>query len=153
VISWEGSSTAGQPSMWPPPPLVPALLPHLRTRDTGRHHRHLQLEGKPRCGECLRGRHRRRSRSDFFFATDGKTFVPTFNCYLRNTSQCRTTRLHVHLSSSDLLHRPNVTSLMRSSTWDDPVRVMAVAPTTMRRRDELCFVMYLCRKTTTMDCR
>jgi hypothetical protein len=24
----------------------------------------------------------------FFFATDGKTFVPTFNCYLRNTNQC-----------------------------------------------------------------
>jgi hypothetical protein len=28
----------------------------------------------------------------FFFATDSKTFVAPFNCYIRNTSQCRTTR-------------------------------------------------------------
>jgi hypothetical protein len=27
----------------------------------------------------------------FFFATDSKTFVPHFNCCIRNTSQCRTT--------------------------------------------------------------
>jgi hypothetical protein len=44
---------------------VLALLPHVSVRDTGSHHRrHLQLEGKPYHGECLRGRHQCRSRSD-----------------------------------------------------------------------------------------
>jgi hypothetical protein len=33
----------------------------------------------------------------FFFATDGKTFVPTFNYSIRNTSKCRMTRLLIHL--------------------------------------------------------
>jgi hypothetical protein len=33
----------------------------------------------------------------FFFATDGKSFVPTFNYSIRNTSKCRTSRLLVHL--------------------------------------------------------
>jgi hypothetical protein len=28
----------------------------------------------------------------FFFFTDGKTFVPPFNCYIRNTSQYQMTR-------------------------------------------------------------
>jgi hypothetical protein len=40
---------------------APALLSHLQARDTGRHRGHLQLEGKPRHGECLRGRHRCRN--------------------------------------------------------------------------------------------
>jgi hypothetical protein len=53
----------------------------------------------------------------FFFATDSKIFVYTFNYYLRNMSQCRTTRLLVHLSSSDLLHQSDVTSLMQFSMW------------------------------------
>jgi hypothetical protein len=35
--------------------------------------------------------------STFFFTTDGKTFVPHFNCYICNTSKCRTTHLLVHL--------------------------------------------------------
>jgi hypothetical protein len=35
--------------------------------------------------------------STFFFATDGKTSVPPFNCYIRNMSKCRTTCLLVHL--------------------------------------------------------
>jgi hypothetical protein len=76
----------------------------------------------------------------FFFATDGKTFVPTFNCYLRNTCQCQMTRLLIHLSSSNLLCRPNATSSMRFSMWEDPVRAIAVAPATTQCRDELCYM-------------
>jgi hypothetical protein len=60
--------------------------------------------------------------STFFFATDGKTFVPTFNCYLCIMSQCQMTRLLIHLSSSDILHRQDVTSSMWFSTWEDPAR-------------------------------
>jgi hypothetical protein len=33
----------------------------------------------------------------FFFTTDGKSFVSTFNCSIHNTSKCRTSRLLVHL--------------------------------------------------------
>jgi hypothetical protein len=33
----------------------------------------------------------------FFFATYGKSFVPTFNCSIHNTSKCRTSHLVVHL--------------------------------------------------------
>jgi hypothetical protein len=32
-----------------------------------------------------------------FFATDGKSFVPTFNYSIHNTSKCRTSHLLVHL--------------------------------------------------------
>jgi hypothetical protein len=32
----------------------------------------------------------------FFFTTDGKSFVPTFNYSIQNTSKCRTSRLLVH---------------------------------------------------------
>jgi hypothetical protein len=28
-----------------------------------------------------------------FLATDGKTFVPPFNCYIRNMSQCQTSHI------------------------------------------------------------
>jgi hypothetical protein len=76
----------------------------------------------------------------FFFSTDGKTFVPTFNCYLRNTCQCQMTRLLIHLSSSNLLRRPNVTSSMRFSMWEDPVSAIAVALATTQCRDELCYM-------------
>jgi hypothetical protein len=62
------------------------------------------------------------------------------------------THLLIHLSSSDLLHRPDATSPMRFSTWEDPARVRVVAPATTRHGDELCYVMYLCHKTTTMYC-
>jgi hypothetical protein len=88
----------------------------------------------------------------FFFTTNGKTFVPTFNCYLHNTSQCQIICLLIHLSSSDLFHWLDAPSSMQFSTWEDPVRVMAVASAAMQRRDELYYVMYLCRKTTTMYC-
>jgi hypothetical protein len=87
-----------------------------------------------------------------FFTTDGKTFVPTFNCYLRNMSQCRTILLLINLSSSDLLRRSDVTSSMQFSTWEDPVRATVVAPATTRHRDELCYVMYLCHTMMTMYC-
>jgi hypothetical protein len=70
-----------------------------------------------------------------FFATNGKTFVRSFNCYLRNMSQCRTTHLLIHLSLSDLLRWPDTISLMRFSTWEDPTRAMVVAPATTQRRD------------------
>jgi hypothetical protein len=33
----------------------------------------------------------------FFFATNSKSFVPTFNCSIHNTSKCRASRLLVHL--------------------------------------------------------
>jgi hypothetical protein len=33
----------------------------------------------------------------FFFTTDGKSFVHTFNCSIRNTRKCRTTCLLVYL--------------------------------------------------------
>jgi hypothetical protein len=33
----------------------------------------------------------------FFFATDDKSFVPTFNCSICNTSKCRISRLLIHL--------------------------------------------------------
>jgi hypothetical protein len=33
----------------------------------------------------------------FFFATDGKLFVATFNCSIRNMSKCRMIHLLVHL--------------------------------------------------------
>jgi hypothetical protein len=33
----------------------------------------------------------------FFFATDGKSFVATFNCSIRNTSKCRMICLLIHL--------------------------------------------------------
>jgi hypothetical protein len=33
----------------------------------------------------------------FFFTIDGKSFVPTFNCSIRNTSKCRTSCLFIHL--------------------------------------------------------
>jgi hypothetical protein len=32
----------------------------------------------------------------FFFTTDGKSFVPTFNCSFRNMRKCGTTRLLVN---------------------------------------------------------
>jgi hypothetical protein len=32
----------------------------------------------------------------FFFATDGKSFLPIFNCFIRNTSKCQTTCLLIH---------------------------------------------------------
>jgi hypothetical protein len=35
--------------------------------------------------------------STFFFATDGKSFMPTFNYSIRNASKCRTSRLVIHL--------------------------------------------------------
>jgi hypothetical protein len=34
----------------------------------------------------------------FFFTTDGKLFVPTFNYSIRNMSKCRTSRLLIHLN-------------------------------------------------------
>jgi hypothetical protein len=35
--------------------------------------------------------------STIFFATEGKSFVPTFNCSIHNTSKCQTSRLLIHL--------------------------------------------------------
>jgi hypothetical protein len=35
--------------------------------------------------------------STFFFTTNGKSFVATFNCFFHNTSKCRTNCLLVHL--------------------------------------------------------
>jgi hypothetical protein len=90
MMPWGGSPVAGQPPTWPPPPPPvrywppppsggywppPPLVghlgqssstpPHLPGRDTGPRRRgHLQLEGKPHRGECLRGRHRHCSCSD-----------------------------------------------------------------------------------------
>jgi hypothetical protein len=56
--------------------------------------------------------------------------------------------------SSDLFHRSDVVSPMRFSTWEDTVTVTAtvVAPVMTWRHDELCYVMYLCRKTMIMYC-
>jgi hypothetical protein len=62
------------------------------------------------------------------------------------------TRLLIHLSSSDLLHRPDATSPMWFSTWEDLMRARVVAPAMTRRGDELCYVMYLCHKMMTMYC-
>jgi hypothetical protein len=33
----------------------------------------------------------------FFFTTGNKSFVPTFNCFIHNTSKCQTTHLLIHL--------------------------------------------------------
>jgi hypothetical protein len=33
----------------------------------------------------------------FFFATNGKSFVLTFNCFIHNTSKCRMSRLLIYL--------------------------------------------------------
>jgi hypothetical protein len=73
----------------------------------------------------------------FFFTTDGKSFVPTFYCYIHNTSQCQMTRLLVHLSSSNLLRQPDATSSMGFSTWQNSASATAVVLTTTQRRDEL----------------
>jgi hypothetical protein len=81
---------------------VPALLPHFPARDTGHHRRgHLQLEGKPHRGECLCGWHNAIATVTFFFATDGKSFMPTFNCSVHNTSLL----IHLCLQSSFFISR------------------------------------------------
>jgi hypothetical protein len=77
---------------------VPALILHLSARDTGHRHReHLQLEGKPRIWNASVDDTDTAVVATFFCATDGKSFVPTFNCFIRNTSKCLMTHLLVHL--------------------------------------------------------
>jgi hypothetical protein len=41
------------------------------------------------------------------------------------------------MSSSILLHWPDVTSSMGFSTWEDPERARVVAPATTRHRDRV----------------
>jgi hypothetical protein len=45
----------------------------------------------------------------FFFTTDGKSFVPTFNCSIRNRANVER---RPFMSSSVLLRQPNATSSM-----------------------------------------
>jgi hypothetical protein len=66
--------------------------------DTRRRRRgHLQLEGKPPVENASMDKTDAATSAIFFFATDGKSFVPTFNCSIRNTSKCRMSRLLIHL--------------------------------------------------------
>jgi hypothetical protein len=45
-----------------------------------------------------------------FFAIDDKSFMPTFNCSIHNTSKCRTSRLLVHfcLQASFIIGRTRI---------------------------------------------
>jgi hypothetical protein len=52
----------------------------------------------------------------FFFATDGKSFVPTFNCSIHNMSKYRRTRLLIHLCLQVSFFNDR-TPLNR---WEDP---------------------------------
>jgi hypothetical protein len=123
MMSWGGSPAVGQPLMWPsppcgywpppplggywPPPLlaslqarVPALLPTFRPRilaatTVGTS----SWRASPAVGNA--------SMDDtdtdavaaatFFFTTDDKSSVPTFNCSIHNTTKCRTSHVLVHL--------------------------------------------------------
>jgi hypothetical protein len=88
----------------------------------------------------------------FFFAIDDKSFVPTFNASIHNTSKCRMSRLLVHLclQASFFIGR---TRLYRRGSkhgriwwgrgWWHQQRHGAMI--------EL-YVMYLCRKTMTTYC-
>jgi hypothetical protein len=77
---------------------VPRLLPQLLAPDTGRRRRgHLQQEGKPIVGNASMDDTDATAIATFFFATDDKSFVPTFNCSICNTSKCRTSRFLIHL--------------------------------------------------------
>jgi hypothetical protein len=65
---WSQAPSGGY---WSPPPPVghpgqsSSTPPHLLAMYISHHRRgHLQLEGKPHCGECLHGRHRSHSRND-----------------------------------------------------------------------------------------
>jgi hypothetical protein len=133
---------------------VPALLPHHSAMDTGRHLLgNFQLEGKPHHGECLHGRHWRAAVVTFFFATDGKSFVPTFNCYICNTSKCRASHLLIHLC----LQESFVSQFWLRRWGPKHGRIRRgrgrVAPATTQRRDGVeLYVMYLCRKTMIMYC-
>jgi hypothetical protein len=81
--------------------LIPAKLnmsKDFSTMDTSHRHRgHLQLEGKPHRGNASMDDIDVAAAATFFCATDGNSFVPTFNCSIRNKSKCRTTCLLVHL--------------------------------------------------------
>jgi hypothetical protein len=87
----------------------------------------------------------------FFFATDGKSFMPTFNCSIRNTSKCRTSRLLVHLCLQTFffIDRHDFIDGVLNMGGFGEGEGMAQA-TTRRHRDRV--VLYLCRKTMIMYC-
>jgi hypothetical protein len=86
-----------------------------------------------------------------FFATDGKTFVPPFNCYIHNPSHCRMTCKLVHLSLQATFF---VGQTQLHQTWEDPVRATTAAPAMTRCRDVMhCVVKQLFIVVNTMDCR
>jgi hypothetical protein len=90
---------------------VLALLPHLLTMDIGcRHRGHLQLEGMPAVENASVDDTDAAAAATFFFTTDGKSFVPTFNCSIHNTNKCRTSRLLVHfcLQASFVVSRTRI---------------------------------------------
>jgi hypothetical protein len=114
VMSWGGSPTAGQPPMWPSPPPGGYWPPPPPTGHPGQSSstpppifrpRILvtvvvgtsSWRASPTMGNASVDDTDAADTATFFFATDSKSFVPTFNCFIHNTSKSRTSRLLIHL--------------------------------------------------------
>jgi hypothetical protein len=123
VMSWGESPVAGQPPTWPPPsPLArywpppppagyrlppppashpdqsfsippPTFQPGILAVTVGTS----SWRASPVVGNASVDGINAASTMTFFFTIDGKSLVLTFNCSIRNTSKCRTTRLLIHL--------------------------------------------------------
>jgi hypothetical protein len=85
-----------------------------------------------------------------FFATDNKSFVPTFNCFIHNISKCWMSRLLIHLciQASFFIDR------MQLRWWGSKHgRIRRGRGRWHRQRRSAVielYVMYLCRRTMTI---
>jgi hypothetical protein len=88
----------------------------------------------------------------FFFTTDSKLFVLTFNCSIHNTSKCQTSRLLVQLclQASFFIGR---TRLSRRCSKHGRIQRGRRQRHRQRRGVVIeLYVMYLCHKMMTMYC-
>jgi hypothetical protein len=124
MMSWGGSPASGQPPTWLPP-LPPSwilattafrwiLAATASNRPFRPEFQHSSLtfrlgilvvaavstsswRASPIVGNASVDNIDTTAAATFYFATDGKSFVPTFNCFIRNVSKYRTSHLLVHL--------------------------------------------------------
>jgi hypothetical protein len=100
MMPWGGSPTTGQPPTWPllprggywPPPPLSGYWPPPPLAS----HPDQSCRASPTVGNAFMDDTDTTAATTFFFTTDGKSFVPTFNCSIHNTSKCRTSRLLIH---------------------------------------------------------
>jgi hypothetical protein len=90
ILATTASSRLSRPEFQHSPTFRPWIL---ATAVVG----HLQLEGRLTARNASVDNIDTTAATTFFFATAGKSFVPTFNCSIRNTSKWRTSHLLVHL--------------------------------------------------------